>query len=118
MTRQEQRKFIRIHSLNLSYVLIDGDGDADRQTMGRTLDVSETGIRLETHLPVEIGRRLMLSLGLEDEVVDIQGQVVHAAKNADGRHELGIALLEPDAAAREVIKKFIEAFNAHRGSLE
>jgi hypothetical protein len=44
--------------------------------------------------------------------------VVHAAKNADGRHELGIALLEPDAAAREVIKKFIEAFNAHRGSLE
>ncbi|MFZ0610918.1 MAG: PilZ domain-containing protein [Desulfobacterales bacterium] len=113
MTSADKRKFIRINSLNLSYVLVDGAGEADRQTMGRTLDVSEAGIRLETHLPVEIGRHLMLSLGLEDDVVDIKGRVVHAAKNKAGKHELGIELLEPDAAARETLKKFIKAFREH-----
>jgi len=115
MTTNDQRKFIRISSLNLSYVLIDGEGDADRQTMGRTLDVSEAGIRLETHLPVEVGRHLMLSVGLEDDVVDIKGHVVHAGKNQHGKFELGIELLEPDEADREILKKFIKAFRQQRG---
>ncbi|MGB5422052.1 MAG: PilZ domain-containing protein [Desulfobacterales bacterium] len=115
MKTKDKRKFIRINSLNLSYVLVDGEGDADRQTMGRTLDVSEAGIRLETHLPVEIGRHLMLSVGLEDDVVDIKGRVVHAGKNKHGKYELGIELLESDEAAREILKKFINAFRQQRG---
>ena len=115
MTTKDKRKFIRINSLNLSYVLVDGEGEADRQTMGRTLDVSEAGIRLETHLPVEIGRHLKLSVGLEEDVVDIKGHVVHAGKNKHGKYELGIELLEPDEAAREILKKFIKAFRQQRG---
>ncbi|MDZ7579322.1 MAG: PilZ domain-containing protein [Deltaproteobacteria bacterium] len=118
MTSQDKRKFTRINSLNLSYVLVDGAGDADRQTMGRTLDVSEAGVRLETHLPVDIGRHLMLSVGLEDDVVDIKGHVVHAQKNRDGKYELGIELFEPDEAAREILKRFIAAFRQQRGPSE
>ncbi|MFZ0724498.1 MAG: PilZ domain-containing protein [Desulfobacterales bacterium] len=116
MTSADKRKFTRINSLNLSYVMVDGAGEADRQTMGRTLDVSEAGIRLETHLPVEVGRHLMLSLGLEDNVVDIKGRVVHARKNEAGKYELGVELLEPDAAARAILIKFIQAFREHRGT--
>ncbi len=116
MTREDKRKFIRINSLNLSYVLVDGEGEADRQTMGRTLDVSEAGIRLETNLAVEKGRQLMLSIGFEDELVDIKGHVIHAAENKDGKYELGIKFISPDDTTRKTIQKFIKAFRSQRGA--
>jgi hypothetical protein len=115
MARDDKRKYIRINSLNLSYVLVDGEGDADKQTMGRTLDVSEAGIRLETHLAVERGRHLTLSIGLEDEVVDIEGQVIHTGENKDGKYELGIEFKNPDEATQGILKKFIKAFKSQRG---
>lgn len=118
MTREDKRKFIRINSLNLSYVLVDGEGEADRQTMGRTLDVSEAGIRLETHLAVEKGSHLMLSIGLEDELVDIKGHVIHSKENRDGKCELGIEFINPDDATQSIIKKFIKAFRSQRGIAE
>jgi c-di-GMP-binding flagellar brake protein YcgR len=116
MSSKDKRKFIRISSLNLSYVLVDGNQeDADRQTMGRTLNVSEAGIRLETNLPVEIGRQMMVSIGLEEELVDIRGRVVHSKQNDEGHYELGVEFLEKDAPTSDILKKFIKAFRAQRG---
>ena len=60
MAIKERRKSGRIDSLNLSYVLVDGDaGEPQKQTMGRTLDVSKDGIRLETHISVNPGSRIL-----------------------------------------------------------
>lgn len=115
MTLPDKRKFIRINSLNLSYVLVEGRGEADRQTMGRTLDVSEAGIRLETHLAVDVGTHLTMSIGLEEDVVDINGHVIHSHQNKGGKYELGIEFLETNAASRKILKKFIKAFQAQRG---
>jgi c-di-GMP-binding flagellar brake protein YcgR len=115
MTSQDKRKYKRINSLNLSYVLVDGKKDADRQTMGRTLDVSEAGIRLETHLPVPVGSEMLLSIGLEDEVVDIRGRVVHSRQNEEGRHELGVQFTKVDPEVSDTLHKFIKTFKSQRG---
>ena len=116
MSANDKRKFVRISSLNLSYVLVDGDQeDADKQTMGRTLNVSEAGIRLETHLPVDIGRHMLLSIGLEDELVDLRGRVVHSKQNAEGHYELGVEFVHKDAPNSRILKEFIKAFREQRG---
>ena len=116
MANEDKRRFPRFNSLNLSYVLVDGEGDeVERQTMGRTLDVSEVGIRLETHLPVGVGRELLLSVGLEDDLLDIRGRVIHSSRNREGKHELGVEFLDKDAAASEILIKFIKAFRQQRG---
>jgi c-di-GMP-binding flagellar brake protein YcgR len=111
MSTPNKRKHERIKSLNLSYVLVDGRFSEEKQTMGRTLNVSESGIRLETHLPVEIGSHLLLSIGLEDKVVDITGRVVHSMQNKEGAYELGVQFIDPDAKARETLQAFIKAFH-------
>lgn len=116
MANEDKRRFPRFNSLNLSYVLVDGGEDeVARQTMGRTLDVSEVGIRLETHLAVEVGREMLLSVGLEDDLLDIRGRVVHSGPNQEGKHELGVEFLDKDAAASETLIKFIKAFRQQRG---
>ena len=119
MANEDKRRFPRFNSLNLSYVLVDGAGDeVERQTMGRTLDVSEVGIRLETHMPVDVGHEMLLSVGLEDDVLDIRGRVVHSSCNKEGKYELGVEFLDKDAAASDILIKFIKAFRQQRGIKE
>ncbi|MGD2271494.1 MAG: PilZ domain-containing protein [Desulfobacterales bacterium] len=114
MANKEKRKFIRIDSLNLSYVLVDGNNDDEKQTMGRTLDVSEAGIRLETAVPVELDSTLMLTIGLEEELVDIKGRVVHSSKGEGDRYQLGVEFFDKDEKASIILKKFIAAFQRQR----
>ena len=115
MTEKEKRKFIRIDSLNLSYVLVDpSDEDDEKQTMGRTLDVSEAGIRLETAVPVEMDSTLMMTIGLEEELVDIKGRVVHSSKGEEDRYQLGVEFFEKDEKTSKILKKFIAAFQRQR----
>jgi c-di-GMP-binding flagellar brake protein YcgR len=115
MSSPDKRKYKRINSLNLSYVLVNGKKDADRQTMGRTLDVSEAGIRLETHLAVPVGTEMLLSIGLEDSVVDIRGRVVHSHQNEEGRYELGVQFTNIDPGVSDTLNKFIQTFKSQRG---
>jgi len=119
MSSKDKRKFVRVSSLNLSYVLVDGNQqDAGKQTMGRTLNVSEAGVRLETNLPVDIGHQMMVSIGLEEELVDIRGRVVHSKQNEDGNYELGVEFIDKDAPTSKILKKFINAFKEQRGLSE
>ncbi|UCH20445.1 MAG: PilZ domain-containing protein [Deltaproteobacteria bacterium] len=118
MTAKEKRKFIRIDSLNLSYVLVDGNDDEEKQTMGRTLNVSEAGIRLETAVPVELNSNLTLTIGLEEDLVDIKGTVVHSSKGEGDRYQLGVKFLGKDEKASKILKKFIKAFQKQRRKTE
>ena len=58
MAHGEKRKFIRWDAIHLlDYVVLDPDGSKGRYSMGRTLDVSLNGLKLETsyELPLEDG---------------------------------------------------------------
>ena len=112
----ERRKHSRVDSLNLlSYVCRDDQGRVVTQGMGRTLNVNESGILLETHTRVDPECPLSLAIGLKDDLVDVEGKVIHSRERRDGKFETGIAFvdLEPDTLL--VLKQFIEAFSAAGG---
>jgi len=111
MTTKEQRKHDRIASLNLlNYIGMDENDQEMSQGMGRTLNVSESGILLETHIPIE-GTFVLLTFGLEDELVDIKGKVAHSKPGKDGKFEAGIRFLEIDETMYRVLKKYVDAFS-------
>jgi c-di-GMP-binding flagellar brake protein YcgR len=110
MTTEEKRKHARISSLNLSYVCLDENNQIIKQGMGRSLNVSESGILLETHFPIDDQQTVILTLGLEEDLIDIKGRPIHSHTNDEGKYEVGIEFLEFDAKARKALKKFIAAF--------
>jgi hypothetical protein len=112
MTTKEQRQHDRIASLNLlNYVGMDENDQEMAQGMGRTLNVSESGILLETHIPMEEKTFVLLTIGLEDELVDIRGKVAHSKPGKEGKFEAGIRFLESDETAHRVLKKYVDAFS-------
>jgi hypothetical protein len=109
---QEKRKHARISSLNLSYICLDENNKIVKQGMGRTLNVSESGMLLETHLPVDTRHTVKVTIGLEEDMIELQGSPVHSKKNDKNLFEIGIKFQEPDESVKKKLKKFIKAFNA------
>ena len=106
----EKRKHIRVNSLNLSHVAVDNREDNVKQAIGRTLNVSETGILLETHFPIESDQDVELTMGFEEDLVNLRGKVIHLLNGETGKFEMGIQFTDIDDKAVDIIKEFIQKF--------
>ncbi|MFZ1987333.1 MAG: PilZ domain-containing protein [Desulfatitalea sp.] len=112
MTKEEKRKHSRIDSINLlNYVYFDENQEEENQGMGRTLNVSESGILLETHNPIDASHFVSLTIGFKEDVVDIKGKVIYKKENDQGMHESGIEFFQMDENARNTLRLYIKAFN-------
>lgn len=109
MKNKEKRKHRRVSSLNLSYICLDEEGRAVKQGMCRTLNVSESGLLLETHFPIAAEHMVILSLGLEDDLVELKGRPVHVHLKKQGVYEVGIEFVDPDEKAVKTVKQFIRS---------
>jgi len=119
MSKKERREHPRINALNLlSYVCMNENSETVRQGMARTLDVSEGGILMETHVPIDPQYTVSLTLGLKDELTDVKGKVVHFRTDGNGRFQSGIQFMKTQEPTSRILKKFTEAFKKERGDLD
>jgi c-di-GMP-binding flagellar brake protein YcgR len=109
MTSENKRKHERIKSLNLSYICLDEDENIIKQGMGRTLNISESGILLETHFPIEPNHLIQLTISLEEDLLDLKGKPVHVRSSDEGKYEIGIQFIELDQVASKLLKKYISS---------
>ncbi len=108
----ERRRFIRPEALNLlDYLVVDAQGRQGEYSMGRTLNVSRGGILMETHIPLPVGQQVMITLGLEDNLVDIMGRIVYATYSA-GMHQNGIEFFHVAATDRKILEHYTEVFHS------
>ncbi len=77
--------------------------------MGRTLDVSENGIKLETNQPLALGDTLIITVGLEEDLIDLQGEIAYS-KQKSGRFITGVEFSEITDEGRRIFKKYSEVF--------
>jgi hypothetical protein len=107
----EKRKYTRITSSNLlSYTCMNIENMVVQQGMGKTLDVSEGGILLETHVPIDAGDTVHLDIGFKDEVATIVGNVAYTRQGENGRAESGIRFEACSDKGHEILLSFIENF--------
>jgi hypothetical protein len=116
MTSENKRKHERIHSLNLSYICLDEDENIIKQGMGRTLNISESGILLETHFPIEPKHVVQLTISLEEDLLDLKGKPVHVRSSDEGKYEIGIQFIDLDQDASNIIKEFVSGGGVPGGS--
>jgi len=116
MTSENKRKHRRIASLNLSYICLDENDNIVKQGMGRTLNISESGILLETNFPIESEYLVILTIALEEDLLEIKGKPIHDRSNETGKFEIGIEFLEPDQDSIRLLEKFINKDESQNNS--
>ena len=81
--------------------------------MARTLNISQSGILIETAHIMATGRISLMSAGAQDKLVKIIGQVVYSRENGIGMYETGISFEGTDAENIDFAKKLVKVFH-HR----
>lgn len=112
---EDKRKHERYSALNLSYICEDKDGDVLYEGMGRTLNVSEGGILLETNFYISPGNTLTLEIALEDNLVNLRGRVIYCHEEEGKKFHTGLELLESDQAGQAILHQFIKIFAKQQG---
>ena len=113
MTSKDKRRHPRIPSLNLSYICLDENNNVVKQGMGRTLNISESGILLETQFPIELEYLVIMSIALHEDLLEIKGKPIHTQSNESGKFEVGIEFLEPDQDSIQLLKNFIAKYDSY-----
>ena len=92
---KERRRYPRVKSLCLiSYVLKDGKVQKSAISMGRTLNISPVGVKLEIYQPVEIGMLMEMEIGIGENIHSVRGEVVHSRKAEGDKYILGIEFID------------------------
>ncbi len=107
----EQRRHERHVSHNMvAYTGVDLDKNEIAGRVGRTLDISEGGILLETHALLELGSCILLEIGLKEDIVKMTGTVVYSRKGRGRFFRTGIAFESGFGERNPILVRYIDAF--------
>lgn len=113
MNEKDRRQYPRIVSSNLvSFVCLDEGGGPILYGMGKTLDVNQRGILLETFAEIAKKGTVSLAIGLKDETLLITGHVAHQRRGRNGKWKSGIVFDQTDEKTLSALNGFIAAFRA------
>ncbi len=81
----------RIHKLSfISFVEKEAGEQKSPVSMGRTINVSATGVGIESYQEIASGTVMEMDIGLGEEIIHVRGKVVRVNPLEDGGFFLGI----------------------------
>ena len=112
---EEKRKHPRVKTENaLSYEGVDETGFKTEQGMGKTLDISQGGLLMETPVPVDAKFILLTSLDAKEEPIQIKGKIVFFRETEAKTFHTGIRFIETNKRIRAIIKEMAKVFNLQK----
>ena len=112
----ERRKAERRYALNfLDYEILGDSGEVTGRGLARTLNVSDDGLRLETGQFFEPGQQLRITLGLDNDLIQVTGQVVNSQPENDELCSSGVLFVELDGQDRDTYRKHCETLKTALG---
>jgi hypothetical protein len=118
MANRDQRKHPRVPTSNLiSFKLYDENGKLLNQSMARALNISQSGILIETAHLIKFDRISLMSADTGDKLVEIKGRVVYSRDNGTGMFETGISFEGTEDENVEFAKKLVKVFHRRKNGL-
>jgi c-di-GMP-binding flagellar brake protein YcgR len=92
----KERRALRVNRLFLTaYISREGEEQRTPVSLGRTFDISTTGVGMEVYQEVQVGSAMDMELDLHDSLFTVQGKVVHSRREGDDRYVIGVEFNEP-----------------------
>ena len=110
----EQRKYPRVEICNLiSYLSVMENGEITDQSIGKALNISQSGIHLETTRLILSEHVSLMSVDLDNNLIEIKGSIVYSKENGSDMIGYGISFQGPHDENIQFAIKLIKVFH-HR----
>ena len=108
MTSSEKRKYPRVEVYNaISYLCLDESGAPVDEGMGTTRNISQAGALIETSRPIEAKYIMLITIDLQNNIMEAKAEVIHSRKQESGKYLTGIHFTGPEDVVKKLIKNFI-----------
>jgi hypothetical protein len=115
MSTPERTKYPRVKIYYpISYVCTDKNGRIAQQNMGVALNISQSGILIETADSVFSKYITLISVDLKENIIEIKGKVAYCKKNKSGKYRTGISFKGTHAQNIHFVKRLIRAYYYNR----
>jgi hypothetical protein len=84
-----------------------GPGPSVR-TIGRTLDLSRRGMKLESTQPIAIQSRVDLQLALGETIIEVEGVVRFVEDIGEGRFAMGLSFEDVSSETQAHLDEFVK----------
>ena len=106
----ERRRAERRYAMNfLDYEIVSPTGETVGRGLARTLNVSMTGLLLETGQFLDPGQALRITLGLADDLVQVLGRVAHSQPVDDDLCNTGVQFVEFSEVEQRIYRAYFDA---------
>ena len=91
MKQEERRKYkrVKIH-YPITYCCLDIDGNVIEEMMGVAIDISQSGILIESPKIISTKDVLLISIDLKKNVIELKCEVVYRRRLKNGRYRIGM----------------------------
>ena len=111
MAHHEKRIAKRIDCNKLVHLKgVDAEGRIATGAMGRILNISKSGLKIEVSLPLDTELVFVSTLDQEDKSFGIRSTIVHTNKSPTGGYILGIKFEAPEESCIKFVKAVIRAY--------
>jgi hypothetical protein len=118
MDAKDRRKHTRVKINNfIMHESIDKEGQIVSSSMGKALNVSRSGIMLETALPIEAENVLLMTVDLDNNLMEMKGRLIYCRKTDFGMYQSGINFTGSKDETAKFAVKLIKLYHHRKHNL-
>jgi hypothetical protein len=115
MSIGDNRKHTRVETnIKASYVIIDDRGNKIEKGLGKILDISLGGVLLETIKPIGLHNILLTTSGIDDETLNMKGDVAYCKMEDSRTFRTGIKFLEHIEDIQLFVKSLLKIYSKQK----
>ncbi len=104
----DARQYPRVNKLFfISYIAREEGEQKTPISMGRTLNISSTGVGIEVFQELGVNSTMEMEIGVEDYKLSVQGKIIHSHTQEDGKYYVGIQFNEPQKKLQEMLASLL-----------
>lgn len=110
----DRRKPPRVNTINLiSLVTIEDSGRWIFQGMSRALNISADGIMVETAYPTESGHLSLMTVDIDNNLIEIRGDLAYCSKFSTSSYHSGIKFIGTNERITKFVTQIVKVYH-HR----
>jgi hypothetical protein len=98
----------------INYTQLDAAMQRSSQGMGRTINLSEAGMLIETPVPIIPDHQMSINIGLAGELVYFRGKVAYTQSERRGQHFTGVRFTRSEKSGFDAFCAFLKAQKQNR----